>query len=198
MVAIISIIILSGCDNGKNKRDPRILWEYDIEDTYLYYSSPVLSGDEQTIYLGTSIKAYSQQSDNDRLIALNRDGTLKWEYNTQGGEIRSNILVYGDEIFFIADFGRNNTSDTKTKSEVSGNGKTTGPKFNIVIHNAKILVVSEYIYVFDCNEGTEKYKSERLYAEGVSITYIRAYLNGGKAFFIMAPTYIILIWKLTK
>jgi outer membrane protein assembly factor BamB len=42
-------------------------------------------------------------------MAFNRDGTLKWEYNTGKGEIRSSIAVYKDNIYFIADYGRNDS-----------------------------------------------------------------------------------------
>jgi len=208
----IFMLTFVGCNNKKHEWDPRIIWQYNISDTYFNYTSPVLTENEQVIYIGTGVKEADTQSDNDRLIALNRDGTLKWEYNTQGAEIKSNLLVKDNNIFFVGDYNRTaadherNIAMSKTKSvlfavtsegslawskEVSGSGQTTGPKYNIVLYENKVIVVTEYIYVFNCDDGTELYKSEEHLDAGGGypgnsglLLYIRAFLNGNAVYFV--------------
>jgi|GEM_PF-3982418 len=145
--------------------DPNIVWSYIAEGSYIYYASPALSSDEKTVYFGTSFALKSMQSDKDRLIALNRDGTLKWEYSTQRGEVRSNITVYKDNLYFTADYGRNDAMEHRESSELIALGpdgrelwrkriagssmtKTFGLS-QVAAKDDKVLVVTDYLYVFD-------------------------------------------------
>lgn len=209
---LIFMILFAGCNDGKNKWDARIIWQYSISNTYFNYTSAVLAENEQVIYIGTGVKEADAQSDSDRLIALNRDGTLKWEFYTQGAEIKSNILIYDNNIFFIGDYDRTiadyerNISMSKSKSvlfavtsegnlawtkEVSGSGQTTGPIYNIVLYENKVIVVTEHIYVFNCNDGAELFKSEEHLDPGGGypgnsglLLYIRAFINGNVVYFV--------------
>ena len=130
LVVLILVFSISGCkkeskdykdskdkdikDSKNDEIDSSVVWTYDIGgDAYVYYSTPALSQDEQTLYIGTSKKLHSPQSENDRLIALSTDGKLKWEYDTNKGEVRSNIVVYKDYIFFVADYEK--MTDPKRK-----------------------------------------------------------------------------------
>ena len=111
LVLAISLLFLIGCgggdsSDGGSSTSERIKWSYNVgSGTYVYYSSVALSVDNQTLYVGTSTKIRSAPSRGDKLIALDRNGTLKWEYNlTNGEEVRSSPVVADNKILFIADY----------------------------------------------------------------------------------------------
>lgn len=188
-----------------NDTDPNIVWSYIVEGSYVYYASPALSSDEKTVYIGTSFAIKSPQSDYDRLIALNTDGTLKWEYSTNKGEIRSSLKVYKDNIYFIAEYGRyadegGKGDGSREKAEliaVSPNGdelwrKTvagssgTYPfgRSGVDAANDKVVVVTDHIYVFDYLTGRELDK-EAVDQDPNRMQYVRPVIHNNSAWFLL-------------
>lgn len=198
MVIVAFTTLLFGC--GKAQVDSRILWKYSIAgNTYTYYSSAILSEDEQTIYFGTSLKVALPQSESDRLIALNRNGSLKWEYYTNGGEIRSNPIVVNGSIYFIADFGRtvesyrekaeliavNQNGEFAWSQQVASSGLTAGGLYDLISINNNILVVTSKLNLFDADSGELIYESEILQGEGMTHSYPRPILKNNIAYFFL-------------
>jgi len=200
VIAMICAALLAGCGNNQHKRDARILWTYNIEGgTYQYYASPVLSTDEQTIYLGTSIKANDPQSEYDKLIALNRDGTLKWTYDTGKGEVRSNIAISGGNLFFIADYGRGSTPDQRSKAElisvtpggqllwsqqVADIGATSVGLYDIAAHEDKIIVATDTVKVYAASSGELLHQSVAVQNPGSVAMYLRPVIRDDQAYFV--------------
>ena len=180
-----------------NDSDPNILWSYIIEGSYVYYASPALSADEKTVYFGTSFAVKQPQSDNDRIVALNRDGTLKWEYHTGKGEIRSNITVYKENLYFAADYGRKDGARERAELiALDQNGKELWRKkiadssrthdfglSNAAAANDRVLVVTDYLYVFDYLTGKELDK-EPINPGSSYMGYIRPVVNSDSAYFL--------------
>lgn len=184
-----------------------IKWSYDVgNETYIYYSSATLSEDENTIFFGTSKKMHDTQSLNDYLIALNKDGTVKYKYNTQGGEIRSTPVVSNGKVCFIADYGRNasaqimkNRSDLICINENDGsfawkNTISTNPRMitsglsTPVIYNDYIYAFMERIYKFNILDGSVSYASDIIqnYTTGNTMDYyVNPSINNGYMYFIL-------------
>lgn len=188
-------------DEIKKNFGDRLLWQYIIEDTFFYYSSPVLSSDKQTIYIGTGLRIAQPQYEDDKLLALNKNGTLKWEFKTNGGEIRSKITLYRDYLYFIADFGRHEDKDFRESAMlfcVDSNGKevwkqkiagsSTTKEFGlaeICAYQDKILIVTDYLYVFDYDSGNQSHKSSNSLQDDDRMEYVRPKINSTKATFIV-------------
>lgn len=192
-----------------NDEDPNILWSYITQDSYVYYASPVLSSDESTIYFGTALALKSPQSEKDKVIALNRDGTLKWEYDTNKGEIRSNITVYNDNLYFAVERGRvQNAPDgskplSREKAEIIAidkSGKELWRKqiagstqtesfglFDVAVKYDKVVVVTDYLYVFDYLTGEELNKLP-ISPNAKKLSYIRPVINLDSAYFLYEGT----------
>jgi outer membrane protein assembly factor BamB len=185
------------------------IWTYNVGgDTYVYYSTPTFSQDEETLYIGTSKKLHSPQSDNDKLIALSRDGKLKWEYSTNKGEVRSNIVVYKDYIYFVADYERVSSSDMQDNmGQSSSRGssklivlKTDGTFVwskqiagntrigeigltNLIVLNDKVMVVTDRVYIFNFSNGELLHQSIKL--QGDIINFVRVAANFDTGYFML-------------
>jgi len=115
-------LFLSACGGGGGSDDPqttksdadkepdkveesRLVWEKLLPTTsFAYYSSPALSADEQTIYIGTAKNVRNDPAGSDLMVAYNRDGSEKWRYSLPNGEeVRSSPVVHKDNIYFTVD-----------------------------------------------------------------------------------------------
>lgn len=179
-----SLILLNGCGGGSDSEDTeneqplgigKSQWSYDVgSSTYIYYSSPALSADQQTIYIGTSKKVRDNSSLNDRLIAINSSGELKWEYALPNGEeVRSTPVVHDNKIYFIAD--RKTGEFSKSYSElfclnedgsllwqrlISENSmmNSTGVS-KVVVVDDKVVSVMSHINVYNANSGEQLFNT---------------------------------------
>lgn len=100
--AVLSALVLlagaacggsSGPDDGG---DERILWTFQA-DAQIYYGSPALSADEQTVYVGTSDPLLGSFESNHALYALSvATGALRWKYPLGTKQVRSSPAVGPD------------------------------------------------------------------------------------------------------
>ena len=83
----------------------RLVWEKSLPvASFAYYSSPALSADEQTIYIGTAKNVRNSPSGNDVMVAYNRDGSEQWRHVLPNGEeVRSSPVVHQQNIYFTVD-----------------------------------------------------------------------------------------------
>ncbi|WP_220496034.1 MULTISPECIES: PQQ-binding-like beta-propeller repeat protein [unclassified Pseudoalteromonas] len=83
----------------------RLVWEKLLPTTsFAYYSSPALSADEQTIYIGTAKNVRNDPAGSDLMVAYNRNGSEKWRYTLPNGEeVRSSPVVHNENIYFTVD-----------------------------------------------------------------------------------------------
>lgn len=198
-MVIMLALFLVGCN--QSQLDSRIVWRYTLSDsTYTYYGSAAFSSDEQTIYFGTSLKVALPQSADDKLIALNKNGSLKWEYNTSGGEVRSNPIVYNSNIYFIADYGRteaganrskaelhalNNNGQLLWKQQIASSGAVAGGLYDLVANQNKIIVVTHCLFAFDYLTGQSLFQSEVLQQTSGVVSYPRPVLHNNKTYFFL-------------
>lgn len=84
-------------------RDERILWTF-TADLEIYYSSPALSLDEQTVYFGTSSGILENLASNNALYAVTvATGKVSWKFPLGAKEVRSTPAVCPDgSIAFVA------------------------------------------------------------------------------------------------
>lgn len=97
------------------RKDPRIVWEYEPEDKAQSINGPVALGEDGTIYFSVGDGGYTHGADtNDWVCALNPDGTLKWSVPTPSswfsapavGEDGTVYMVGGDGILYaVSDEG---------------------------------------------------------------------------------------------
>lgn len=182
--------------------DGRVLWNYDVgDDTYIYYSSAAISPDNKTIFVGTSRKIRSASSRKDFMLALNINGSKKWQYDLTGGEeVRSSPVVSGGKVCFLADYRTGEFSKYRTKlyclDEQAGTYKFSKLVSNntsmssmglskVAVSGGKIVVVMKYIYVFDLNNGTELFKSAELQTFD---QYVNPVILNNEALFILGST----------
>jgi outer membrane protein assembly factor BamB len=78
----------------------RLVWDKALPtSSFAYYSSPALSSDEETIYIGTAKNVRNSPSGSDLMVAYNRDGGEKWRYTLPNGEeVRSSPVVHNKGI----------------------------------------------------------------------------------------------------
>lgn len=101
------LLLLTGCHQQVNgpdeKQDERILWAFAAESE-IYYSSPALSLNEETVYFGTSSGAMQNQAANNALYAVTAaTGKILWKFPLGIPEVRSSPAVCPDgSIAFVA------------------------------------------------------------------------------------------------
>ena len=214
LMVFLVVLGITGCKKSKDskdyKNDSRVVWTYDVGGgTYIYYSTPALSEDEETIYIGTSKKIQSPQSDNDRLLALTKDGKLKWQFDTNNGEIRSNLVVYKDYIYFVADYDRTGPDNSVPKEKRKSGTRSSAQLFavksdgtlawkkqvagsdvisdvgltSIAVQNDKVMIVTDYVYVFNYSTGELLHQSTKLQSD--TLTHIRVTANSNKGYFML-------------
>ncbi|MGK0304408.1 MAG: outer membrane protein assembly factor BamB, partial [Gammaproteobacteria bacterium] len=95
---------VSGQQPG-NVEQSRLVWDKALPTaSFAYYSSPALSSDEETIYIGTAKNVRNSPSGSDLMVAYNRDGGEKWRYTLPNSEeVRSSPVVHNNNIYFTAD-----------------------------------------------------------------------------------------------
>jgi len=97
----------TACDGGStgpgNHADPRIRWVVTVAPG-IYYGSPALSADEQTIYVGTSIGVMGSPATTHSFKALSAsNGATLWSFPLGAREVRSSPAVALDaSITFVA------------------------------------------------------------------------------------------------
>jgi outer membrane protein assembly factor BamB len=88
------------------KIDPsRLVWDKALPTaSFAYYSSPALSADEESIYIGTSKNVRNSPSGSDLMVAFNRSGSEKWRYVLPNDEeVRSSPVIHKSNIYFTAE-----------------------------------------------------------------------------------------------
>jgi len=83
----------------------RLVWEKTLPTaSFAYYSSPALSADEQSIYIGTSKNVRNSPSGSDLMVAYDRSGNEKWRFVLPyAEEVRSSPVVHNNNIYFTAE-----------------------------------------------------------------------------------------------
>ncbi len=177
---VSSLVVLSliACDGDENSTPDEgtsvpgsgaVNWQFNVgSDTYVYYASPALSEDEQTIYVGTSRKVMSNPSRQDALVAVSKDGSQLWRYELSGGEeIRSTPVVYNDKIYFTANyrtgtysksyadlFSINQDGSLAWRQRISDAPGTYGNGLSkVVAVQGKIISIMQLGLVFDAESG---------------------------------------------
>lgn len=98
---LLSAISLVGCFADRsnpieNRLDARIRWVAEIGSP-IYYGSPALSNDGQTVYVGTSFPLESTTPHQHSLVALDvATGAVRWRYALGSSEVRSTPAVAPD------------------------------------------------------------------------------------------------------
>ncbi|NLP11306.1 PQQ-like beta-propeller repeat protein [bacterium] len=101
------LFLLTGCQQKVNgpdeKQNERILWTFAVESE-IYYSSPALSLNEETVYFGTSSGILAKQAANNALYAVAvATGQVLWKFPLGIKEVRSSPAVCADgSIAFVA------------------------------------------------------------------------------------------------
>ncbi len=168
-----------GGGEGGGGDSERVLWQHNVgADTFAYYSSPALSADQQTVYIGTSINVREVPRHADSLQAVNRDGTLQWQFDlTDGEEVRSTPVVYNNKIYFLADYRTGEFAKEYTdlfclneagqqvwrkrlvgEAGVSMHMNSTGLA-TVVIQNGNVVAVVNGLYILDAESGAELFTS---------------------------------------
>ncbi|GAA0294941.1 hypothetical protein GCM10009128_11960 [Psychrosphaera haliotis] len=90
---------------GSGGSSSRLVWGAALPTTsFAYYSSPALSADEQTIYVGTAKNVRNASAGNDVMAAYDRNGNVKWQYTLPNAEeVRSSPVVHKGNIYFTVD-----------------------------------------------------------------------------------------------
>ena len=107
LIILVSLLVaFTGCDGATgpgSRPDPRIKWTVTLAPG-IYYGSPALSRDEQTLYLGTSSPVLGIPATNYALYALSAStGATLWKYPLGASAVRSSPAVGPDgSITFVA------------------------------------------------------------------------------------------------
>lgn len=102
----LAIFFLASCQqatNPKEKSKEQFLWTFDAGAS-IYYSSPAVSPDEKSVYIGTSTGILGAAAVNNALSAISATtGAKLWVYSLGAGEVRSSPAVSPDgSILFVA------------------------------------------------------------------------------------------------
>ena len=83
----------------------RLVWSKALPTaSFAYYSSPALSADEESIYIGTAKNVRNSPSGNDLMVAFSRSGSEKWRYVLPNDEeVRSSPVVHNSNIYFTTE-----------------------------------------------------------------------------------------------
>jgi outer membrane protein assembly factor BamB len=88
-----------------NVEQSRLVWDKALPTaSFAYYSSPALSADEETLYIGTAKNVRNSPSGNDLMLALTRSGSEKWRHVLPNAEeVRSSPVVHDNNIYFTVE-----------------------------------------------------------------------------------------------
>jgi outer membrane protein assembly factor BamB len=121
LIAMLALCLPVACGkdtthpaDGDDPPDPptRTIWVFDAPQP-IYYGSPALSPDEQTVYFGTSLWLLAPPAQNHCFVALNAaDGTVRWRLPLGAGQVRSSPVVAADGSIYFMIQGRNTTPDS--------------------------------------------------------------------------------------
>jgi outer membrane protein assembly factor BamB len=158
----------SGQQSG-NVEQSRLVWDKALPTaSFAYYSSPVLSADEETIYIGTAKNVRNSPSGSDLLVAYNRDGGEKWRYTLPNAEeVRSSPVVLNENIYFtvekrVGEFEKayrdlvalDNNGQLLWRKRVSDYSFQTGSGLSkVVAYQNQVIYTGLDIYAFNAQTG---------------------------------------------
>ena len=130
LTVLLSFFIIFGCKNDKETKEESglpVKWSVQLPAA-VYYGSPALSHDENTLYLGTSTPL-SPLPGNHFFVALNTTtGQEIWRLPLESNEFRSAPVVHTDHSLFF-------TVETRDPS----NGNITGDELWHVSQQGEVL-----------------------------------------------------------
>jgi outer membrane protein assembly factor BamB len=159
---------VSGQQPG-NVEQSRLVWDKALPTaSFAYYSSPALSSDEETIYIGTAKNVRNSPSGSDLMVAYNRDGGEKWRYTLPNSEeVRSSPVVHNNNIYFTADkrtsefqksyrdlVALDNNGQQLWRKRVSDYPSQTGSGLSkVVAYQNQVIYTGLDIFAFDAQTG---------------------------------------------
>jgi outer membrane protein assembly factor BamB len=152
-----------------NVEQSRLVWDKALPTaSFAYYSSPALSSDEETIYIGTAKNVRNSPSGSDLMVAYNRDGGEKWRYTLPNSEeVRSSPVVHNNNIYFTADkrtsefqksyrdlVALDNNGQQLWRKRVSDYPSQTGSGLSkVVAYQNQVIYTGLDIFAFDAQTG---------------------------------------------
>lgn len=157
----------SGCSNYNTTHiDGNILWKYNTSSMGLFYT-PII-GKDGSIYVGT---IGIEETSPSKLIALNPDGTLRWNYSV-GASIGSLTLGEDGNIYFGTEDKKLYAVNTNGELEWTYTLNSSVDRSPIIDSEGTIYVTSKKgtFYAFR-NDGTLKwdYRTENYLANSPAI-----------------------------
>ena len=159
---------------SNQEESSRLVWDKALPTaSFAYYSSPALSADEETIYIGTAKNVRNSPSGNDVMLAVNRSGVEKWRYVLPNGEeVRSSPVVHNGNIYFTAEkrtgefekayrdlVALDGNGQQLWRSRVSVYPSQTGSGLSkLVTYNNQVIYTGLDVFSFDAETGQTLYQ----------------------------------------